>query len=273
VDVVLSLCEGWIDQQRWRPTMGRPVVGVVVADQRQAFAEGLALILDAQDGLAVVGVAHDTRRAVQLAAEHRPGVLLLDAGLLGGDPVTTPAAVRSASPATKVLLLATDTRHRMVAAAVASGADGLVAKDACGQQVVDAIHAVVMGRRVRVRGSEPPALGPETGVRRLRLETLSGREREVLCLLARAWSTQRIARDMRVAESTVRTHIQNLLEKLDVHCKLEAAAFAWEHGIADADGGAPWTTTAPSDPSPAKMLAGGRIALAPVTAPAPQEGA
>jgi DNA-binding NarL/FixJ family response regulator len=95
-----------------------------------------------------------------------------------------------------------------------------------------------MGKRVRVRGSEPLALGRESSVRRL--GTLSSREREVLSLLARAWSTRRIAHDMRVAESTVRTHIQNLLEELDVHCKLEAAAFAWEHGIAAADGEAPW---------------------------------
>jgi DNA-binding NarL/FixJ family response regulator len=225
--------------------MGRPVVGVVVADHRQAFAEGLGIILDAHDGLAVLGVAHDTRRAVQLAADHRPGVLLLDASLPGGDPVTTPAAVRAASPATKVLLLATETRHRIIA--VASGADGLVTRDARGQQVVDAIHGAVTGRRITVMGSEPLGLGWGASVGQLRLGTLSGREREVLGLLAKGWSTPRIAHVMRVAETTARTHIQNLLEKLDVHGKLEAASFAWEHGIVSADGVARGRTTAPKD--------------------------
>jgi DNA-binding NarL/FixJ family response regulator len=227
--------------------MGRPVVGVVVADHRQAFAEGLGIILDAHEGLAVLGVAHDTRRAVRLAAEHRPGVLLLDASLPGGDPLTTPAAVRAASPTTRVLLLAAEAHHRIVAVAIASGADGLVTRDACGQQVVDAIHAAVTGKPITVMGSEPLRLGWGASVGRLRLGTLSGREREVLGLLARGWSTPRIAHDMRVAETTVRTHIQNLLEKLDVHCRLEAASFAWEHGIVDAGGAARGRTTAPKD--------------------------
>jgi DNA-binding NarL/FixJ family response regulator len=215
-------------------------VGLVVADGQQAFAEGLGIILDAHDGLAVLGVAHDTRRAVQLAADHRPAVLLLDARLPGGDPVTTPAAIRAVSPATRVLLLAAEARRSMLAAAIAAGADGLVTKDVCGQQVVGAIRAAVTGRRVMVMGSEPAELGRDASVEWLRLGTLSGREREVLGLLARGWSTRRIARDWQVAESTVRSHVQNLLVKLDVHCKLEAAAFAFQYGMVAVDRGAPW---------------------------------
>ncbi len=209
--------------------MGEPVVGLVVADHQQAFAEGLGIILDGHHDLAVLGIAHHTRQAVQLATQHRPAVLLLDANLPGGGPVKTPAAVRAASPATRVLLLAAQARPSMVAAAVASGADGLVTKDMSSQQVVAAIHAAVTGRRVI-------AMGIDTSVEQLPLATLSGREREVLGLLATGWSTRRIAGDWQVAESTVRTHVQNLLGKLDVHCKLEAAAFAWEHGIVDAAG-------------------------------------
>jgi len=209
--------------------MAEPVVGLVVADHQQAFAEGLGVILDGHDGLAVLGVAHDTRRAVQLATAHRPGVLLLDANLPGGGPVRTMAAVRAASPATRVLLLAAQARHSVAAAAIAAGADGLVTKDMSSQQVVAAIHAAVAGRRVI-------AMGSDTSVEQVQLAMLSGREREVLGLLARGRSTRRIAWDWQVAESTVRSHVQNLLGKLDVHCKLEAAAFAWEHGIVAAAG-------------------------------------
>jgi len=216
--------------------MGEPVVGLVVADHQQAFAEGLGIILDGHDDLAVLGVAHHTRRAVQLATGHRPAVLLLDANLPGGGPVKTTTAIRAASPATRVLLLAAQVRHSMVAAAIASGADGLVTKDVSSQQVVAAIHAAVAGRRVIVMGSEPLELGRDASVEQLQLATLSGREREVLGLLAKGRSTRRIARDWQVAESTVRSHVQNLLGKLDVHCKLEAAAFAWEHGMVAAAG-------------------------------------
>jgi len=109
--------------------MREPVVGLVVADHQQAFAEGLGIILDGHDHLAVLGVAHDTRQAIQLATDHRPAVLLLDANLPGGGPLKTPAAVRAASPATRVLLLAAQVRHPAIAAAIASAADGLVTKD------------------------------------------------------------------------------------------------------------------------------------------------
>jgi DNA-binding NarL/FixJ family response regulator len=211
--------------------MSRPVVGLVVADHQQAFAEGLGIILDGHDDLAVLGVAHDAPQTLKLVGDHRPAVLLLDADLPGGGPVRTAAAVRAASPATRVLLLAAQARHRAVAAAVASGADGLVTRGVSSQQVVAAIHAAVAGSRVIVTGGRPPELGRDASVQQRQMATLSGREREVLGLLATGRSTRRIARDWRVAESTVRTHVQNLLGKLDVHCKLEAAAFAWEQGI------------------------------------------
>jgi DNA-binding NarL/FixJ family response regulator len=162
------------------------VVRLVLAHGHPAFAEGLGLILDAQDGLAVLGVAHDTRRAVQLAAEYQPDVLLLDAHLPGGDLVKMPAMVRAASPASRVLLLEAEARRSMLGAVIASGADGVVTRDVCGQQVVDAIRTAVMGRWVMVLGSQPPGLGRDASVGRLRLGTLSGREREVLGLLARA---------------------------------------------------------------------------------------
>jgi two-component system, NarL family, nitrate/nitrite response regulator NarL len=211
--------------------MSEPVVGLVVADHQRAFAEGLGIVLDGHDDLTVLGVAHDAAHALQMVSDHRPAVLLLDTDLPGGGAGRTTAVVRAASPATRVLLLAAEARHRAVARLIASGADGLVTRDVSSQQVVAAIHAAAAGRRVTVTGGQPAELGRDASVQQRQMATLSGREREVLGLLATGRSTQDIARDWRVAESTVRSHVQNLLGKLDVHCKLEAAAFAWEHGI------------------------------------------
>jgi DNA-binding NarL/FixJ family response regulator len=211
--------------------MSEPVVGLVVAVHQQAFAEGLGIVLDGHDDLAVLGVAHDTPQTLQLVSDHRPAVLLLDADLAVRGPVKTPAAVKVASPATRVLLLAAQARHRVLAAAAASGADGLVTRDVSSQQVVAAIHAAAAGGRVTVTGGQPAELGRDASIQQRQMAMLSGREREVLGLLATGCSTRRIARDWRVAESTVRTHVQNLLGKLGVHGKLEAAAFAWEQGI------------------------------------------
>jgi CheY-like chemotaxis protein len=145
--------EGRIDQQRVgahngiagrRRIGGRPPRGL----RRRA---GAHTGRGGRPGRARRGPRHPP--GVRLAAKHRPGVLLLDADLPGGNPVTTSAAVRAASPATKVLLLAAQIRHSMVAALIASGAEGLVTRDACGQQVIDAIYAAVTGSRVIVMGA------------------------------------------------------------------------------------------------------------------------
>src|SRR6266542_3691647 len=172
-------------------------VGLVLADRQQAFAEGLGIILDATDGFAVLGLAHTPARTVQLAAAHRPAVLLLDAHLPG-------------------------------AAAVAAGADGLVTKHGSSRHVVDVIRTVVAGKLVTAVAAEPPRAGGRPSVEALRLGSLSCREREVLGLLARGWSTGRIADGLQVAQCTVRSHVYNLLGKLDLHSRLEAAAFALE---------------------------------------------
>jgi DNA-binding NarL/FixJ family response regulator len=187
----------------------------------------------------VLGVAHDTPRAVQLTAHYRPAVLLLDASLLGGALDKTLVAVRAASSATKVLLLAAQAERSLVAAAIAAGADGLVTKDVSCRQLIGAIDMALTGRWVMVTGSQPLGLGRDVRGVQLRTAALSGREGELLGLLARGWSTRRIAQDWLVAEGTVRSHVRNLLAKLDLHGKLEAAAFAWEHGVMVDDGMAP----------------------------------
>src|SRR6266542_2044491 len=191
-------------------------VGLVLADRQQAFAEGLGIILDATDGFAVLALA------------HRPAVLLLDAHLPGADAVDTLAAVKAASPTTKVLVLSTEARPSMLAAAIAAGADGLVTKHGSSRHVVDVIRTVVAGKLVTAVAAEPPRAGGRPSVEALRLGSLSCREREVLGLLARGWSTGRNADGLQVAQCTVRSHVYNLLGKLDLHSRLEAAAFALE---------------------------------------------
>jgi DNA-binding NarL/FixJ family response regulator len=131
-------------------------ITLVVADHHQLFAEGLAIILDAEDDLAVLGVAHDRQAAVALAATHRPAGLLLDAHLPGDHLGATLTTVRAASPATKVLLLADDARRETIAALTTGGADGLLAKDRSSRQVVNAIRTVLDGQRARLPAAQPP---------------------------------------------------------------------------------------------------------------------
>ena len=171
------------------------VVSLVVAVHQQLFAEGLAMILDAEDDFAVLGVAHDSRRAVELAATHRPAVLLLDAHLPGDDLGATLAAVKTAAPATKLLLLAGDARRETIAAVTASGADGFLAKDRSSRQVANAIRTVVGGQRTMLPAASANPSGRHPSVELARIRTLSRREREILGLLASGWSNQRIAQE------------------------------------------------------------------------------
>ena len=222
-------------------------VTLVLADHHVVFAEGLRVILDAEDDLAVREVAHDDRQAITLAAEHRPAVLVLDAELPVGDLDQTLAAVRAASPTTKLLVLLGAGHPETTAAARFCGADGYLAKTQSSRQVAALIRRLAAGQQVT-----PQVVGPAQSVRNpiveLRLQTLSGRERELLGLLASGWSSGRIAAHWQVSYHTVRSHTCNLLVKLGVHSKLAAAALAIEHGVAAADGssipGTPWRPAA-----------------------------
>jgi NarL family two-component system response regulator LiaR len=216
------------------------MIGLVLADDHRVFAEGLGVMLDAQDDLAVLGVAHDAHQAVELAAKHEPMVLLLDAHMPGSDLASTLRAVKAASPDTRVLMLSADTRKETIAEALRAGADGFLAKDASSCQVAGAIRSLVEGRTGMVITAEPVARPTRDPSVDLRVRTLSVREREILGLLANGWSNRRIADECFLSLSTVRTHVQNVLVKLGVHSKLEAVAFALEHQVVGSRASASW---------------------------------
>jgi NarL family two-component system response regulator LiaR len=216
------------------------MIGLVLADDHRVFAEGLGVMLDAQDDLAVLGVAHDAHQAVELAATHEPMVLLLDAHMPGSDLASTLRAVKAASPSSKVLMLSADTRKETITEALRAGADGFLAKGASSRQVAGAIRSLVEGRTGLVITAEPVARPTRDPSVDLRVRTLSVREREILGLLANGWSNRRIADECFLSLNTVRTHVQNVLVKLGVHSKLEAVAFALEHQVVGTRAQASW---------------------------------
>jgi NarL family two-component system response regulator LiaR len=138
-----------------------------------------------------------------------------------------------------VLLLASDARRETIAAVTACGADGLLAKDRSSRQVTNAIRTVVNGQRAMMTATKPPRPSHDPNME-LRIGTLSGREREILGLLANGWSNRRIAQERFLSLHTVRTHVQSILVKLGVHSKLEAVAFAYQHGMVATGGPDIW---------------------------------
>jgi DNA-binding NarL/FixJ family response regulator len=205
-------------------------ITVVLADHHVVFADGLRVILDAEDDLAVLAVAHDDGQAVTSAARHRPAVVVLDAHLPVGRLDQTLAAVRAASPTTRLLVLSGASDPEMTAAVLACGADASSTKDCSSRQVATLIRQLAFDEQPVVPRATSFRPGRDPMVE-LRLQTLSGRERELLGLVAIGWSSRRIATHWRVSYLTVRSHMQNLLFKLGVRSQLAAALFAIEHGV------------------------------------------
>jgi DNA-binding NarL/FixJ family response regulator len=226
----------------------RQPVRIVLADDQYAFVEGLSMVLSAEPDLEVVALAGDGTQALQAVVAHAPDVLVVDTQMPGPDVAELVRLVGQARPATRVLLLAEDPR-RPPNGQVASSAHAGTTRAVSARELAAAIRAMAAGRQpppamppARPRQGRPPAPAPiPTPAGRdhhteLLLGSLSEREREILALLIRGYSNRRIAETCHLSVNTVRTHVQNVLVKLGVHSKLEAAALAVRRGLLDGDG-------------------------------------
>jgi DNA-binding NarL/FixJ family response regulator len=218
-------------------------VTLVLADHHVLVAEGLGMLLDAEDDLVVLDLAHHTGQALESAAEHQPTVLVLDADLPTSELAEMLAAAKSAAPRTKLLVLSGDAHPETTAAVLASGAHGCLTKDGSSRQVATTIRQLAAGEQAAVLADEPRQ-GGDPSVE-LRVRTLTPREREILGLLTIGWSNRRIAEATQLSYLTVRSHMQNLLLNLGVHSQLEAVAFAVEHGIVETRGTLIWERHSP----------------------------
>ncbi|WP_430782040.1 response regulator [Actinoplanes sp. G11-F43] len=207
------------------------MIRLVVVDDQALVREGLGLILGAQPDLEVVAELPDGPALLGFLAGE-PGaadVILLDLYLPGADGVEVLGRVRALGPV-KVLMLTTVGRAADVQRALAAGADGFVLKDAGGAELAAAVRSVhagvtaLSGSAAELLWPAPVAAAPEHAG--ARLATLTGREREVLGLLGRGMTNQGIARELALAERTVKSHVSNLLAKLAVTSRTQAALLA-----------------------------------------------
>jgi len=205
-------------------------VRVVLADDHDAFVEGLGTVLSAEDDLEVVALAGDGASALQAVLAHQPDVLVADTQMPGPGVAELVRLVGEARPATRVLLLAEDPRRPAAA---------LMSRAVSARELAAAIRAVAAGRQMPPAGGAPVAAPATTPAHHLdlRLRSLSERERQILVLVTRGYSNRRIAEVSYLSLNTVRTHVQNVLVKLGVHSKLEAAALAVRQGLVPAGDG------------------------------------
>jgi DNA-binding NarL/FixJ family response regulator len=210
---------------------------VVLADAHSLFREALATALAAEDGLDVVAQARDGLEAVQEAARTGPEVAVLDADLPSYDVVRATRDIRERVRRCRVLVLAAEEDEATLAEVIHAGASGYMTKGQRLHELVGAIRRIHQGQTLipsHLLGRLLDRLIRRTQTQDQagrRLARLTPREREVLELLAQGGDNHSIASALVISPQTARTHIQNVLVKLRVHSRLEAAAIAIQDGL------------------------------------------
>jgi DNA-binding NarL/FixJ family response regulator len=211
---------------------------VVVADDQELVRAGFGMILDAQPDIEVVAEAADGLQAIEAVAAHRPDVLLLDVRMPVMDGLEAARRVCAEHPDTKVLMLTTFDIDDYVYDALHAGASGFLLKDVRRDDLAHGVRLVASGEALLAPSvtrrliSEFAARRPGGAARRPHrlLEQLTAREQETLRLLARGLSNAEIAAELTVSEHTVKTHVSNLLSKLQLRDRVHAVVFAYEAG-------------------------------------------
>jgi len=206
---------------------------VLLADSQPLFNEALEALFSRDDAHQVIGRCSSADDAFTHVSSLRPDLVLVDAALgLEGSPNLV-ARMLEASPETRVVVLGDDHDADLLLAAIRAGAAGVVGKTYGANTVLRVAGAVLAGEGAVPRGMllELARRMVSTDRPNSPLSRLSPRERQVLALLSRGWDNARIGRDLFISQHTVRTHIQNILEKLGMHSKLEAATFAMQRSM------------------------------------------
>jgi NarL family two-component system response regulator LiaR len=213
--------------------MNSDPIRLVIADDHVLVRQGIRAFLETYADLAIVGEAEDAAGAVQICAEHKPQVALVDMVMPGGG-IAAVRDIRAASPGTQVVLLTSFEDAQQILAAVQAGALSCLLKDVDADALADAVRKAARGEAVlhpRVAGHLMQALRRGSAPGTEALETLSQREREVLALMAEGMSNQKIGVRLGISEKTVKTHVSNVLSKLGVSDRTQAAVYAWKSGL------------------------------------------
>lgn len=214
----------------------RETMRVLIIDDHKLFAEALRPLLE-EEGMEVVDVAATGEAGLAIAERERPDLVLVDLGLPDESGLDVGRKLLEMGKVTVVALTVMDSA-KFVQQAVEAGFQGYVTKDTPLSRLVKAVREAAEGRRVipdwPSRQKTPRVPAGEEQV--LLIAQLTEREREVLALLAEAASSSEIARRLGISVNTVRTHVQNILAKLQVHSRLEAMAFAVRHGLVPRNG-------------------------------------
>ncbi|MEU1806249.1 response regulator transcription factor [Streptomyces sp. NPDC019937] len=207
-------------------------IRVLLVDDHQVVRRGLRTFLEVQDDIDVVGEASDGGEGIARAEELRPDIVLMDVKMPGVDGIEALRKLRDLGNPARVLVVTSFTEKRTVVPALRAGAAGYVYKDVDPDALASAIRSVHAGHVVlQPEVADALLTQDEAGGGQGRGGSLTDREREVLGLIADGRSNREIARALVLSEKTVKTHVSNILMKLDLADRTQAALWAVRHGI------------------------------------------
>jgi DNA-binding NarL/FixJ family response regulator len=215
------------------PTRQGEPIRVLVVDDHALFRRGLEMVLEQEEDICVVGEAGDGAEALDLARELTPDIVLMDIRMPRRSGISACMAIKDIAPSTKILMLTISDEEADLYEAIKAGASGYLLKEISIDEVATAIRSVAGGQSL-ISPSMASKLLTEFAamVRRqddrqqVPAPRLTERELEVLKLVARGLNNRDIARELYISENTVKNHVRNILEKLQLHSRMEAVVYA-----------------------------------------------
>ena len=220
---------------------GGEVIRVVVADDHDLYRRGMQVVIALEGDIAIVGEARNGLEVVDQAIELVPDVVLMDVRMPELDGIEACRRVKAEVPSTRILMLTMSDDESDLFEAVRAGASGYLLKDQPAEEVAAAIRAVHAGQ-----STIPPSMASQliaefgrlsrpSPVEESRGPRLTDRELQVLKWVARGAPNKEIARELFISENTVKNHVRNILEKLQLHSRVEAATYAVRQNLVDSD--------------------------------------
>ena len=211
-------------------------IRVLIADDHKIMLAGLRSLLEKQTDFEVVGEAENGRKAVQMAQEEKPDVVVMDVSMPDLNGMEATIQIIESLPKTKVIALSMHSDKRFVMGMLRAGAYGYLLKDCASQELANAIVQVAGGKKYlspEVTGVviDDFLLGDSSGKVATATSQLSPREREVLQLIAEGWSTKQIASHLYVSIKTIETHRRQIMRKLDLHTIADLTKYALREGL------------------------------------------
>ena len=211
------------------------IIRVLIADDHAIVREGLRTLIASQENMVVVGEAQDGKIAIERAFQLKPDIILMDLVMPQMNGIEAISNIKKTNPGIKILVITNFSDDDKVFPAIKAGATGYLLKDSSPKQLINAINEVYLGKS---------SLHPDIAIKLIqelkhpaKLEQgntpLSPREIDVLKLVAQGMGDQNIAKELTISEWTVRTHMRNILSKLHLANRTQAAIYALSEGLAD----------------------------------------